>query len=169
MKGLVSIAAVGAAAVGLAAPVAADSYPRIVYQDGTGSIVYQDGTGFFSRATIERAFGWSDSQLGQNHKNVTFTLEIIEGGLVRCSSGARQVGPAVERDSVEIRSKWQGQFTLLGGGATTVLYPFPKIGDPCPNGDGSVITGYDYVDLPNISLVAHDGNPAQDAYLAFWN
>jgi hypothetical protein len=167
MRKLIAIAA-AAVGLSLAAEAGAADYPRVVYQDGTGSIVYQDGTGFFSRATIQRAFGWSDGQLGQNHKNVTFTLEIADGGLVRCSSGARQVGPAVERWSVEVKSKWQGQFTLLGYGATTILHPFPAVGDPCPNDDGSVVTGTDYVDLPNISLVAHDGNVSQDAYLAFW-
>jgi hypothetical protein len=99
----------------------------------------QTGMGTADRANVQTAFGWTNAQFGQLKHDVVFTEVNRVATEYICTSGAS--GGGTTTYTTLVKSRWQGQFLLLGFGPTTVTNPTPPIGrgDPCPNGDGSTI------------------------------
>jgi hypothetical protein len=104
-------------------------------------------TGIVYRSTVQSAFGWTDKQMARNKQDVTFTFYSNIVALYRCSSGAETASwMANDYSEAVIKSKFQGDYTLLGDGDILHYASLPGVGDSCPNGDGSTIAALTYQD-----------------------
>ena len=142
MKGLRTIASI--LTVATTASIASVAYATVNFDLPTG-------TGFVGKGDVQLAYGWNNSQLQSNAKDVSFTYNVTNSYEATCTwtTGEGKKGEKTHNvnhtqksgvnSTIAYDARVKNQitgFNLTGTGSSTTIGSIPEVGKACPGNEG---------------------------------